>query len=591
MKWCFICCMCCLFSISWGQQATTNELKGQLINVRTNEAVSYVTIDNLTLKRGTISDENGFFKLPLEGANDSIRITSIEYKTVAFVAVKSADLITVYLEPLSQEIEEITIQPKDQTYLFELLHKVSKQLGNDHRTAKAYYYLRTFRDTSQVELIEGYYNLKMKGTDMDEISLKAGRFGLSTPDDRYFSSVNGVKAIANLRLFEQSALFPETPLSVKKKTAKQHFNLSVESKYTNESGDSIYLLKYFPYVAAKGNFSGKIWLNISKSTLQKITMNCQQCAVHPFRPMFLEYDSIGPINLSITKTFKEEGTSSFFQETDFTYELDYYSRLGKDYQRHYPIQTKAVIVAYDYGQQFTIPAFQFDDNQSDYMKLNAFPYNRFFWENANELRLNQQVEENDYYFKHRASVSNQAYFKSILSDTMHDKNLIRNKGFFGLPYIHWSKNRILLKEMLPDSTVEMNANTVIADRYHLEVQLFVDINRYNDSIHVLTDVVFDPYKTFYYLPIDLTTNCFINLFFDFCELQRRSLQQQLEQAIKSDPENVQSIYETFLVSAEKERDQFLKSVDRGLNLKAMEEWNAKIYNQLGIDNLQQFGLK
>jgi hypothetical protein len=119
----------------------------------------------------------------------------------------------------------------------------------------------------------------------------------------------------------------------------------------------------------------------------------------------------------------------------------------------------------------------------------------------------------------------------------------------------------------------------------------VDINKYNDSIHVLTDVVFDPYKTYYYLPIDLTTNCFINLFFDFCELQRRTLQQRLEQIIQEHPENIQLTYEEYLIIAEKERDQFLKAVDRGLNLKAMEEWNTKIYNQLGIDNLQQFGLK
>jgi hypothetical protein len=57
------------------------------------------------------------------------------------------------------------------------------------------------------------------------------------------------------------------------------------------------------------------------------------------------------------------------------------------------------------------------------------------------------------------------------------------------------------------------------------------------------------------------------------------------------PENIQSTYEEYLKIAEKEREHFLKSVDRGLNLKAMEECNAKIYNQLGIDNLQQFGLK
>jgi len=128
---------------------------------------------------------------------------------------------------------------------------------------------------------------------------------------------------------------------------------------------------------------------------------------------------------------------------------------------------------------------------------------------------------------------------------------------------------------------------VNADKYNLEVRHFVDINTYHDSTNVLTTTIFDPYESYYHLSIDSKANCFINIYFDLCEIERRKLESDIRAALP-DMDMVQDVYNQFEDRLEKQKYEYLKAVDRGINQQETIKWNAVVKEKLGIDNIALF---
>lgn len=577
-----------LISYKAQSQQERKMIAGQLLTADSLTVIPYVSIKNLTLKQATISNEAGYFQLPISSFNDSIVISSFEYNVYKLKLDSLTNDYTIYLEPKLKILDAISVRPTVQEPLIDLLSAVRKNNRTNPKTAKSYFFLRTFHDSTQIELIEGYYNLDYKGYDIEDIHLKAGRLGLTAINDRYFSSHNGVKAITEIKALRESDLFPSTPLSLKSKDIRQQFHLILENKFIDENGDSVWIINYNPKQAFAANFTGKIWINQTKKTLKKMTLECSDCQKHPFNPMFAGSDSLANLDLKITKTFRDSNGKSDFEQVDLSYSLDYFSRKGTDHERNYSIRTNAVLYVYDYDHQFTVPYFSVEKDLSDYRKINAYTYNPFFWNNQNEFAMNQQEMENQRYYSSPTTITNSDFFKTFNNDTLPNSNLIKKKGIAESQFVHWSADRIIWRDLKTDSTANFQTSSIIAERYNLDVQFFMDWNKYNDSINVLTDVVFNPYKSYYYLPIDARTNCFINMYFDLCEVQRRQLQLALDKLENRTRTACFDYFKQFLLTAEKERQRFLTEVDRGTNDKNMEKWNRYLIEQLNIDNLHIF---
>jgi hypothetical protein len=456
------------------------------------------------------------------------------------------------------------------------------------QTAKSYFYLRTYQDTNQIELIEGYYNLTYKGYDITDINLKAGRLGLTAVNDRYFSSHNSVKAIVEMKLLQESDLFMFTPLTINRKKIGEQFHLQLQDRFADENGDSIAVIRYTPKFEDSENFSGTIWLNESQRTAMKIVMECENCKKHPFKPIFPLTDSIANINLRITKTFQDQRGRSTFEHVDLAYSLDYFSRKNTDHARNYSISSNAVLFVYDAKHPFVLPYFEIDADLSDYLKINAYTYNPFFWNTKNEFSMNQQEIENQRYFSSPTTLTNSDFFKTFNNDTLRNSNLIRKKGISESQFVHWSPDRIVWRDLRKDSLSLNATSAIIANRYNLEVQFYFDWNNYQDSVNVLTDVIFDPYKSYYHLPIDAYTTCFINMYFDLCEIQRRELQKKFNHLNKKNVSAYFECFYAFQTIAEKERQRFLLEIDRGTNERNLLKWNRYIYEQLNINNVQIF---
>lgn len=572
-------------SFAFAQETNWIEIEGKVLSEETNEALPYLRIYNTTTKKGTISNEDGYFRISISSFSDSVRITELGYTTQILALQPEITYYIVYLELAEVALEEVLITPKDDSYLFEMIRKCKKNESSGSRTAKAYYELKSYQDSSQIELVEGFYNAELNGSDVTDLNLKAGRLALQPYENRMFTSLASSRAITQLKLTDENDYFPKTPVSAPKREAEKQFYLTLDYSYLDEKEDSIYVIHYGPKKGSEDCFSGDLWMNITDFQLEKITMNCSNCSLHPFLPLF-PFDSISNVDLSITKSFIPVDGKMLFNNVHFSYSVDYKSRTGQEEELFYSIKTNAILYAYDFKNAFTLPKFTLLSNIDDYRKINSFPYNDFFWKFNDEYRLNDSENRNEQFFSNPESVTNATFFKPKDEEGFTGN---KKRGFFEHPYVHWSTNRIVLKEMIADSTTLASIGGIKAEMYHLDVKVFADFDSYADSTVLLTETIIDPYATYYYLPIDNTGNCFVNMYFDLCEIERRKWVATLNPT-ELTASQYEEKYAEFKTRLGKQQQLFLKETERGTNRKQFEKWNALIKEELQIDNIDLFGL-
>lgn len=567
------------------QESNWIEIEGKVLSEETHEPLPYLRIYNKTTKKGTISNSDGYFSISISAVSDSVVITELGYNLQIVALKPNINYYVIYLELAEIALEEVLITPKDDSYLFEMIRKCKKNESSGSNTAKAYYELKSYHDSTQIELVEGFYNAELNGSDVTGLHLKAGRLAIQPYENRLFTSQASSRAITQLKLTEENEYFPKTPISAGKREAEKKFYLILDYAYLDEKKDSVYVIHYGPKKGSEGCFSGDLWVNITSFQLEKITMNCTNCSVHPFLPLF-PADSISNVDLSISKSFVRVDGKVLFNNVHFSYSVDYKSRTGKAEELSYSIKTNAILYAYDFKNPFSLPKFTLLANIDDYRKINAFPYNDFFWRYNDEYRLNDSENRNELFFSNPESVTNATFFKPQGAEKF---AVNKKRGFFEHPYVHWSTNRIVLKEMIADSTTLESVNAIKAEMYHLDVKVFADLDSYSDSTVLLTETIIDPFTTYYYLPIDNAANCFINMYFDLCEIERRKWVATLKPNEFSTSQ-YEDKYLEFKTRLEKQQQLFLKETERGTNRKQLEKWNTLIKQELQIDNMDLFGL-
>ncbi|MEM7105470.1 MAG: carboxypeptidase-like regulatory domain-containing protein [Bacteroidota bacterium] len=572
----YYCLLISLFISNFCIGQSYNKIYGLIVDSMTLAPVPYANIYNHQTEQGTISNDNGQFELGISSYQDSITVSYIGYNKHAIQLQEGMDRYTVKLDEHTELLQEVVITPKENNHLFDLLTQCRKRQKRGEKTAKAIYELRTFHDSTQIELIEGYYNVDLWGYDLKALDLKAGRLALQPYQNRFFTSKESSRAISLLKLMDQDPYMPYGPLNFGYKKMKQHYFLHLDHKYQSSEKDSIYVISYEPRREKNHYFEGRIWVNKTDETILKITLNCANAERHPFLPLFPS-DSLKKVDLIITKTFSEENGKIFFQHVDFNYSIGYSSRIGKQNEFSYSINTKAVLYAYNYSEPFFEPRFEFRE-VGDYTKIQAYPINEFFWHNHNEYHLHGSKTRNDAFYFDSLSMTNQSFF---------DQNEQTKVGFFQYPYVHWSEDRIKFTHLIPD-TSKADINTVNEyEQFNLGVKFFLDFNTYQDSTHILSSTIFDPYESFYYLPIDKKTHCFVNIYFDLCEVKRRAFIEKLEPHIH-DQVMINRIYQAFLSEFRAFHFKFLKSTGNGTNEKQIKKWNQIVVETLGIDNVSIF---
>ncbi|MBX2926897.1 MAG: carboxypeptidase-like regulatory domain-containing protein [Saprospiraceae bacterium] len=572
-------------------------VEGRILDSASNKPLAYATVYNESTQKGAISNLDGYFRIGAISEQDVIVVSFIGYEKERIPLRKGRTYYEVLLRENAISLDEVGVVASRETDWYELLRACRKNQPQTALDAKAYYELKSFHSDEQIELVEGFYNARIEGYAVKKLDLKAGRLAIRPHEGTIFVSMESSRAITMLPLFEDSGLFPASPLELNRRELRKHYSISMSKKYKNENADSVYVLEYVPNENSGLFFSGEIWINHTKKHILKITRHCQGTARHPFKPIFPS-DTIRGIDLSVTSTFAEENGKVFFNHIDFIYTVDYKDRNGAELS----ILTHAVLYAYEPHQTFSQPNFEFNSEQiGDYRRINAFPYNDFFWDQHDEPKVSDQQDRNRLFFNDAISLTNRTIFNGLPGNITH-RQLPNNQAAFmddprdgqrllQHPYMAWSKNRILLREFRPESTeplpVHYGARTVVAEQYNLSVKIFLDVNTYADSTHMLTAAIFDPYETFFRLPMDNAAFCFINTWFDLMEIERR----KLEAAIAASDRTAGAIYEIYRNHStqwEQLRQQYFKEVQRGRNRAALEKWNRAVRAELGIDNMEIF---
>jgi hypothetical protein len=561
-------------------QIETNEkisIKATLINAKTKNPIAFANVFNKKSKKGTITDMNGFFQLDGNHPEDIINFSFVGFKNKSIKSKDCTDhLILMY--PSSDILNEIILVDNN-SFLYDMIRKTRKSRSNKTFDAKTYYMVESFVGNKQVDQIERYYNGEFKSYDLESLSLKNGRIGISTySNNRYFLTESSSKAIQYHKLFDENNYFPTSPFQVKKRKMMDDFHLSLVKRYKNEENSIVYVIEYEPKYDKKKFFEGQVWIDSNNNRILKVELKVVDAEIHPFTRLFDDPRNIDRVDLEITKTFTQVDNKTVVSSIDFNYLLEFEANDDSIYT----LNSTAVLHAYRFKEKFIMPKTNVKENEVyDTRILSGTPMNQYFWDNIDEFKTQSITNRNSTYLEKEADLR----YKDLFEGKGYTKKLT---GMHERPYLRWHpKNRILFTTKKKDIDYDKAmATTIKKYRYKLEAILFMDINTFNDSVHVFTKSIFDSMESFYYFEIKNRDLAFINIYFDLVEIHRRKLEERLKGV--QDIDEINKVYNLVKLQIKETTNQYFKDVDIGENKKQLKKWNKYVFEELGIDNLKIF---
>jgi len=570
----FIGFLCPLVSSSQLEISDSKAFVSRIVDVKTHEAIPYANVYNLSAEKGTISNFEGLFTLRRSLPSDSIRISFIGYETLYFLLAEIVEKDTIYLKTRTELLSELRIYG-DYAFLYDLFAKAAKTTNNKELKAKTYFSLETFIDTVQVEWLEGYYNGIYKGYEMDDLNLKNGRIALVPNGLKYFVSLESSKAQYMHRIFEFNAHYPKSPFEFSKKKTKENFDLKLANSYKDDEDKTIIVVDFKPKLDSSLFYSGRVWLDSLSGNVQKVSLHCYNAQVHPYSPIWAN-DNLIQVDLFFVKTFKKVKDKMYVDAIDYTYNLKYENWKKERYQ----VSTHNMLFAYDYTTAFDLPLFDFGLNEeNDYRKVNTAPYNAFFWEFIDEFTRYDRSENNKKFIL-KASKDDEVVFLG--------NNDVMNH-LFSRSYLYWSEERLRFDESGMKFHNDDVKSVLATDMYKIEMQIYLDINYLNDSLQCISKTIFDPFDSYYYFLPDNKSAAFLNMYFDFVEIQRLKMDEALKKADGS-AQKAKRIYKNKMVELGRLSVAFFRDVNRGNDKEGMLKWNDYIVKGLGIDNWEIFEL-
>ncbi|WP_159038552.1 carboxypeptidase-like regulatory domain-containing protein [Brumimicrobium mesophilum] len=561
--------------IALGQNSNNSfKIKAILIDSLSDQPISFASIYKTRDTKGTLSNYNGEFTLENVTNGDTIICSFVGYEKLIFIAQQTKKYSKIYLLPEAQLEDEVTILADD-AFLYQLVSNAKKSNTTAKKVAKTYFELESFHNNAQLELFQGYYNGTFKGYDVSELEMKNARFALAPIENRFFISTETSKAMYMQNLMESDAYFPTGPLELSSRKLRKTYWLSLNTKFKNEENKIIYAIKFKPKVSKNHFFQGTVWIDSLSNKLIKIKFNIENARTHPFQAIW-SIHSLEKVNLELSKSFIEIEGEMFLNSMDFNYNLAYKSENDSLIN----ISTRAILYAYNFSDEFILPFFDFAEvSNADYRKIQMLPDNQKFWACTNEFKIENNSIKRNSFINEKAKIKDYNFFDT---DTLFKKN------FFEQSYAVWNGNRFLLKEKIDETKQnDFHRRKIPSNLYHLEVQLFMDLNILCDTLQIITKTVFDPFDTFYNLPMTKESQAFINIYFDLMEIERRKMHEELL-LCGNDLNLIKKKYKNSKIKALEMSEIYFKEMQRGTNRENLLKWNEVVKRELNIDNFTLF---
>jgi hypothetical protein len=526
-----------------------------------------------------------------------ILVHLIGYEDYLVLLKSQKSFYQIELTNTYSKLEEITVQAQNNEYLYQLVIDCQKKHSKQTTLqSKIYYQQKSYINKEQVELVEAFYNGEIDNYDLKKLALKNGRFALQEYNGRTFSAINGCQLFLENKIFNHSDFFPISPLEIRSKSSlKKQFRFYLTAITTINESDSILIIAYKPIYANNKFYDGQIWLNPKKKQIIKVTFHCNTKKHHPFLPIY-DTDTIQNVEMQIEKSFKEINNQMYLNYIHFKYFTDYTSCSDSINTYSYKAENEGFLYVYDFDTLFSLPLFKFNKNH-DYYNISAIPYNDFFWEYNDETILRDDINSNNSFYFNENSINNSNIGKFLDPATL-------KRSFVSL-YLHWQSSRppllsnhciktkerhVLSEEERLSQIVEKRPiiTTSIEENYNLGVITYMDIDIYQDSIHVIADVLMDLDHLYCEFIPDLTTECFFNTWFDIVEIEKNKFLKKSKK--EQDVEIIKKNYNQFLLDIELKRKAYIKEVNFGLNINGLMIWNEEIMHSIKIDNRKIYRL-
>jgi hypothetical protein len=553
---------------------------GTVRNADDKGPVSFCSVAIKGTSVGALANEDGAFNIYVPVKEAILVFYTLGYERKE---IRAADLqAVVYLSTLVKELKEVTIRGNDDR-LYDLLLKCRQKARKGiPYGSKAYFQLSTRTHEQPVEMIEAYYNAKIEGTSINRLALKNGRVGLAEFDQRYFISFNTTRAIQYLSLTEESEYLPALPLQLGKAALKNRYEL----RQLDEDAQS-YHIAFLPKRDKRKCFEGELWIDKSTFHVQKIKMECRDAAIHPFSA--LGEDTLKGVSLLITEAYEQHNGRNELTYMQFGYDaLHKSTRKGDSIGHRFhdlpakSMMTRGVIYFYDVGTPFELPRYKYQPYFTDYRKISLIPYNADFWEHANGLLHTKEQEEMVGFFERSGQLVNFTRFK--LNDSVKTKTFFERNNYVWTDStrINYSRNDI--------EPGMRGGNPFSNAPYTISAQIYLDVYQQENKWRHFSATVFDAMNTYLPEPIDAKARCFMNIYFDIYEIERRKMEQILS-AGNYDSRGIDSVYRQTVKKAKAMIFEYQTQVAGGDNTEALKEWNRYSYERTGLDNMKIFGVE
>jgi hypothetical protein len=521
--------------------------------------------------RGCITNEDGRFAL-MNGMNtDSLIFSYLSYKTKTVSASSLLFNSKIILQPEIYNLKVTTIMGNTD-YLYELISQCRLQhLSQPEYTGKAYFSLETETDSIPLEVIECYYNATVKNTQLQELALKNGRIGLAPYNDFYFVSLNTSQIIKNYSLFQrQDKYFPGNPLQLTLKKLRKQYKLKLLS--VGGENQSVYQIRFTPAELKHEFFQGEIWIDHKSGQLISLKLSSVNLRQHPFKPIKPGH-KIDSLAINLNYAFLRDGLVDKADYVSFSYSFNYADEVSRK-----KLSTNGILYLFDHTEPFYIPRFQYNSGYTDYDKIISFPYNQNFWKHNEAIVLSNKKKSYLGFFSEHGVLLNYNELKTV------DNALLCVKK------VAWSARQRIDSQLLNSVKRSRNQSrntsggrTLYYDElYHLKGQIFMDVNKFADSVEYLTATIIDLDESFFDAPLQPYTNSFINTYFDLIEIQRLKLLRILGRGAWT-IEQINTIYDTNINEIELTHKKYLKEVQRGNNTPKLLQWEKVVAEVTGIE--------
>jgi hypothetical protein len=536
----------------------------RVMDAHDQRSMPYATVLIHGTTNGTITNSEGWFRLPLQGAHDSLRISFIGYKTLIIPFTQALDGQHILMERAQFQLGEVVIRPGEDLYARLVAASNWLRRSPEVRT-KLYYTLETHSEEQPVEMLESYFSATYKAAMLTDLDLKRGRIGIAPKEDRHFINFNTARAFSLMDIHARDGRYPISAFSyTSAKKLKAEFRVELISSGIGDG--AVDHLRATPRNDALGAFVLDLWLAPGSVVVRAFELSCRDCTRHPFVPLF-SHGRIDSIDMRYRQTWSTQ--PPLLPEV---MELEYrtaYTGIGFSER----FTTHAIMHAFDHGTPFIPTLFRWQPGLEEYRKIAWLPEDNGFWNRMSPpLPTEKQLRDQAFVAAH-----------DLRKNAWYDR-LGLHYDLLRPVYKAWSREDRLKFTDVTGSWSPKQWQPPAPNKVALHGQLYLEMDTSDGRFNWFSCAVFD-HQNSVHMALELPwTEVFIRIFFDLCEVERLKMEARLKEPGMT-VEKAHRIHDHQSRELRNLLDKYMKYTENGRNAIALLPWHELIAKQLGIHNI------